>query len=262
MTWNRIDAVVRRHFYVTIHSPTRLIELAFWPVIDLVLWGMITTFLAGSATELPIPVSFFLGAVILWDLVFRSKNAVALCLLEEVHSQNLISMFASPITPTEYLTGAVLWGLTKVAWTWSVMSVLAWALFHFGVLRIGAELGIFAAVLIVYGISLALVVIGCVLRFGYAADELTWALAGLVVPFSAVFYPVSALPGWAREIATVVPPAHVFEALRASLAGRPDAWGSIAFAMALAILYVGAGFAFARAMFRQLLRRGSITRYM
>lgn len=262
MNRGRIDAVIRRHFYVTIHSPTRMIELAFWPVIDLVLWGMITTFLSGSATELPIPVSFFLGAVILWDLVFRSKNAIALCLLEEVHSQNLISMFASPITATEYLTGAVLWGLTKVAWTWSVMSILALALFHFGVLRIGPELGIFAAVLIVYGISLALVVIGCVLRFGYAADELTWALAGLVVPFSAVFYPVSALPEWARAIATLVPPAHVFEALRASLTGRPPAWGSVPFAFALAVVYVGAGFAFARAMFRQLLRRGSITRYM
>jgi ABC-2 type transport system permease protein len=262
MNRNRIDAVVRRHLYVTIHSPTRMIEIGFWPVIDLVLWGMITTFLAGSATELPIPVSFFLGAVILWDLVFRAKNAIALCLLEEVHSQNLISMFASPITATEYLTGAVVWGLTKVAWTWSVMSILAWTLFHFGVFQIGPGLGIFAAVLIVYGISLALVVIGCVLRFGYAADELTWALAGLVVPFSAVFYPVSALPGWARAIATVAPPAHVFEALRASLAGRADAWGSIPFALALAVVYVVAGFAFARAMFRQLLLRGSITRYM
>jgi ABC-2 type transport system permease protein len=262
MSSNRIGAVIRRHYYVTIHSPTRMIELGFWPVIDLVLWGMITTFLARSATELPIPVSFFLGAVILWDLVFRAKNAIALCLLEEVHSQNLISMFASPITATEYLTGAVAWGLTKVAWTWSVMSVLAWALFHFGVLRIGPELGIFAAVLIVYGISLSLVVIGCVLRFGYAADELTWALAGLVVPFSAVFYPVSALPAWARAIATFVPPAHVFEALRASLAGRGSAWGSLPFAAGMAVVYVGAGFAFARAMFHQLLRRGSITRYM
>jgi len=171
-------------------------------------------------------------------------------------------MFASPITPTEYLAGAVAWGLSKVAWTWSVMALLAWALFHFGVLRVGPEIAVYAAILIVFGIGLALVVIGCVLRFGYAADELTWALAGLVVPFSAVFYPVSALPGWARAIAGVLPPAHVFEALRATLAGRTSAWGSLPLAATLAVLYAGAGFAFARAMFRDLLRRGSITRYM
>jgi ABC-2 type transport system permease protein len=262
MRTNRIAAVIRRHFYVTVHSPTRLIELGFWPIVDLVLWGLITTFLAGAGTDLPIPVTFFLGAVILWDLVFRSKNAVALCLLEEVHSQNLISMFASPITPSEYLTGAVAWGLVKVVWTWSMMALLAWTVFHFGVLRIGPQIAGFAAVLIVYGISLALVVIGCVLRFGYAADELTWALAGLAVPFSAVFYPVSALPGWARSIAALVPPAHVFEAMRASLAGRSASWGSLPLAAGLDVLYLAVGFAFARAMFRQLLRRGSVTRYM
>jgi ABC-2 type transport system permease protein len=262
MNPDRVSAVVRRHFHVTIHSPARMIELGFWPIVDLVLWGMITTFLLRAGAELPVPVSFFLGAVIMWDLVFRSKNAVALCLLEEAHSRNLISMFASPITPTEYLAGAVVWGLTKVAWTWSVMVLLAWGLFHFGVLNVGPEIAVFAAILIVFGIALALVVIGCVLRFGYAADELTWALAGLVVPFSAVFYPVAALPGWARDIAAVLPPAHVFEALRASLAGRAASWGSLPMAAVLSMGYAAAGFGFARAMFRGLLRRGSITRYM
>ena len=262
MSAARIEAVIRRHWYVTIHSPTRLIELGFWPVVDLVLWGLITTFLLGAGAELPVPVSFFLGAVIMWDLVFRSKNAVALCLLEEAHSRNLISMFASPVTPTEYLTGAVAWGLTKVAWTWTVMALLAFGLFHFGVFQVGPILAVYAAILIVYGISLALVVIGCVLRLGYAADELTWALAGLVVPFSAVFYPVTSLPGWAQAIATIVPPAHVFESLRATIAGEPAAWGSLPAAAGLAVLYLGLGFAFARAMFMDLLRRGSITRYM
>ena len=96
---HRILAIVRRHLYVTIHSPTRMIELGFWPIIDLLLWGMITTFLRRSGSELPIPVSFFLGAILLWDLVFRSKNSVALCLLEENHSRNVISVLASPVTP-------------------------------------------------------------------------------------------------------------------------------------------------------------------
>ena len=134
MNPGRVAAVVRRQFYVTIHSPTRLIELAFWPIVDLILWGMITVFLLRSGVDLPTPVAFFLGGLLLWDLVFRAKNGVALCFLEEIHSQNLISVLASPITSGEYLTGAVVFGLGKVAVTWTVMAGLAWALFSFGVL--------------------------------------------------------------------------------------------------------------------------------
>jgi ABC-2 type transport system permease protein len=258
----RVLAVVRRHFYVTIHSPTRMIELAFWPVIDLCLWGMITTFLSREGEGLPIPVAFFLGAVLLWDLVFRAKNSVAMCLLEENHSRNVISVLASPVTPGEYLTGALLFGLGKVAVTWSVMVILAWTLFAFGVFTLGPALTLYALVLILFGIALSLVVIGCVLRFGYAADELAWALAGIVVPFSAVYYPVGVLPGWARTVATVIPPAHVFEAMRAILAGQQSAWGSVWFALGLDMVYLGIGFAFARSMFAALLRRGLVTRYM
>lgn len=262
MNASRIAAVVRRHSYGMLNSPTRLIVFAFWPLLDLLLWGLITTFLRQAGEELPIAASFFLGAILLWDLVFRTKNSVALCLLEENYSRNVISVMASPITPGEYVGGAVVFGLAKAAVTFAVMSVLAWFLFAFGVLGFGPMLAVYAVVLVVFGIALALVVIGCVLRVGYAADELTWVLAAVLMPFAAVFYPVAALPGWAQAVAYFMPPAHVFELMRAALADREPAWGSLWVAVALDAVYLAAAFAFARAMFAAFLRRGLITRYM
>jgi ABC-2 type transport system permease protein len=262
MSTGRVAAIVRRHFYVTIHSPTRLIELGFWPIVDLLLWGIVTTYLRRADAELPIPVSFFLGGILLWDLVFRAKNSVALCLLEENHSRNVISVLASPVTPGEYLAGAVMFGLGKVAVTWTVMAVLAWILFAFGVLTLGPIVAVYACLLLLFAMALALVVIGVVLRFGYAADELAWALAAVVLPFSAVFYPVTALPGWAQTAATFIPPAHVFEAMRGLLAGRDPAWGNLWTAGMLDVVYLGAAFAFARTMFGTFQRRGLVTRYM
>jgi len=258
----RVAAVVRRHSYGMFNSPTRLITFAFWPLLDLLLWGLITTFLRRAGTELPIAASFFLGAILLWDLVFRTKNSVALCLLEENYSRNVITVMASPVTPGEYLGGAVAFGLLKTLVTFGIMSVLAWVLFAFGVLQIGPMLALYATILIVFGIALAMVVIGLVLRIGYAADELTWVLAAVLMPFAAVFYPVAALPGWAQTIATLMPPAHVFELMRADLAGHAAAWGSLWAAIVLDVLYLVAAFMFARAMFAAFLRRGLITRYM
>ena len=258
----RVTAVVRRHSYGMLNSPTRLITFAFWPLLDLLLWGLITTFLRQAGTELPIAVSFFLGAILLWDLVFRTKNSIALCVLEENYSQNTIAIMASPITPGEYLGGAVTFGLAKALVTFVIMAVLAWALFAFGVLQVGPMLAVYALVLIVFGIALSLVVIGLVLRVGYAADELTWVLAAVLMPFAAVFYPIAALPGWAQSIAAFMPPAHVFELMRAGLAGQAPAWGSLWTAVVLDVAYLAAAFAFARSMFGAFQRRGLITRYM
>ena len=262
MNARRVAAVVRRHSYGFLNSPTRIVVFSFWPLLDLMLWGLITTFLRRAGTELPVAVSFFLGAILLWDLVFRTKNSVALCLLEENYSRNVITVMASPITPGEYLGGAVAFGLVKTFVTFAVMSVLAWALFAFGVLQVGAMLAIYAAILVVFGIALSLVVIACVLRLGFAADELTWVLAAVLMPFAAVFYPVAALPGWAQTVAWLMPPAHVFELMRADLAGVPAEWGSLWTAIALDAAYLAAAFALARAMFTSFLRRGLITRYM
>jgi ABC-2 type transport system permease protein len=169
---------------------------------------------------------------------------------------------ASPITSGEYLAGATVFGLGRVLVTFTALSALAWALFEFGVLDLGPMLGAYATILIVFGIALALVIIGCVLRFGYAADELAWALVAILTPFAAVFYPVAALPGWAQAISAVVPPAYVFEYMRDVLAhsGPPPArlWAAVG----LDLLYLAGAFAFARSMFVRFLRRGDITRYM
>jgi ABC-2 type transport system permease protein len=123
-------------------------------------------------------------------------------------------------------------------------------------------LAVYATILIVFGIALSLIVIACVLRLGFAADELTWVLAAVLMPFAAVFYPVAALPGWAQTVAWFMPPAHVFELMRADLAGVPAEWGSLWTAIALDVAYLAAAFALARAMFTSFLRRGLITRYM
>ena len=59
-----------------------------------------------------------------------------------------------------------------------------------------------------------------------------------------------------------MPPAHVFEAMRAVLAGRSPPWGSILVAVALDVVYLAAAFAFVQAMFRAYRRRGFVTRHM
>ena len=43
----RIRAMLRRHLYLLRSSWPRLFELAYWPTVQMILWGFITQFLAG-----------------------------------------------------------------------------------------------------------------------------------------------------------------------------------------------------------------------
>jgi ABC-2 type transport system permease protein len=107
-----------------------------------------------------------------------------------------------------------------------------------------------------------MIVLGIILRFGPGADILAWGLAVLMMPISAVFYPVDVLPQWAQVIARGLPTSYVFEGMRAVLAGKPTPWGSLGIAFAIDFVYLFAGLAFARSMFGVLRKRGYVTRYM
>jgi ABC-2 type transport system permease protein len=262
MSRQRIFGVYKRHYYATTRSFPRILDTLLWPFVDLALWGLVTTYLQDQDVHVATPLTFLLGGLVLWDIVFRTKNQVAVTFLEELWSRNVIGILASPLTPAEYLTGAVLWGLTTVAVAWALIAVFAWILFSFGVTVLGVSLVAFGAALVVFGVALALVVLGLVFRFGWGAEIMAWALAMMVLPFSAVYYPLATLPGWAQTVSSALPTSHIFEAMRAILAGAPAQWRELAVAFGLDAVYLVGAFAFARWMFATLRRRGYVTKFI
>jgi ABC-2 type transport system permease protein len=262
MNGRRVLALVRRHLYVTSRSFPRLMDWLFWPAIDLMLWGFLTSYFRRAGAEVPTGVGFLLGGFLLWDILFRSENGIALAYMEETWSRSVVNLLASPVTPGEYVAGAMLWGLARVAVGWSIISILSWLAFGFSAGSYGVALAPFAGALLLFGVALSMVVLGLVLRFGNGASILAWAITAMCMPLSAVFYPVSVLPGWARDVTTVLPTAQVFESMRTVLAGGAIPWDRLGWAFALDAAYLGLALWFARSMFATLRRRGYVTRFM
>ena len=46
MSWHRIRVVIRRHVYVLWRAPHRWFDIAFWPLMDVILWGSLGTYVA------------------------------------------------------------------------------------------------------------------------------------------------------------------------------------------------------------------------
>lgn len=215
----RIFAYTARHLYLYKRSLPRLMEVFYWPVLDLVVWGFVSIYLSKQKGELPDFITFFLGALILWDILFRSQQGISVSFLEDVWSRNLLNIFVSPLSPAEYITSLLFLSIIKLLLTSAVMVTLAWLLYSFNVFLLGFTLIPLVLNLIVMGWSIGIITTALIMRFGQEAEVLAWGIALLFQPVSAVFYPVSVLPGWVQGIALFVPSAHVFEGMREVVVG-------------------------------------------
>jgi ABC-2 type transport system permease protein len=258
----RIRAVARRHAYVLQRAPQRWFDVVFWPVVDAVLFGSLGVYFSRQSHTGKSGVAFLLTGILLFHVVFQAEISVSTGFMEETWSRNLLNLLVTPLTEAEYVAGVALFGLLKLAIGVSVVAVAAFALFAFNITTLGLSLIPIVALLLIVGWSVALFVVGLVLRVGQGAEILAWGLLALVMPLSGVFYPISALPGVLQPIAVVLPTTHVFAAARTVVAGHALPWSQLGMGAAgtvglsvLSLLYV-------TRMLATFRRRGYISRHV
>jgi ABC-2 type transport system permease protein len=235
-------------------------EIIYWPLLDLLVWGFITVYLAQYRQNLPGFVTFFIGALILWDILFRSSQGISVSFLEDVWAKNLLNLFASPLSYAEYIFALMLVSVVKLVTVASIMAVLAWLLYSFNIFLIGISLIPFVLNLIVMGWAIGIITNALILRFGQEAEVLAWALGFFFMPVSAVFYPVSVLPLFLRTIAHFVPASHVFEGMRGVISSGVFPLEELIWSSGLNAVYILGAFLFFRWNFIVVKRKGLLVR--
>ena len=235
----RIWGLVYRHLALYRRSWPRVLELMYWPILQMVVWGFVTAYLAGVQNNTAgIAAGMLLGGVLLWEVTLRSQMGFSISFLEEIWSRNLGHVFVSPLRPRELVAGLMAMSVIRVAVGVSPAVLLAWLLYGFGLFSMGPVVVAFFAALLVMGWAVALGVTSLILRYGAGAEALAWSVLFGLTPFSAVFYPVSVLPAWLHPVAYSLPSAHVFEGMRAALLDGTIAWGPLGAAFALDVFWM------------------------
>ena len=140
MKIHRIAAMVIRHLYLYKRSLPRLMEVFYWPFLDLMVWGFISIYLARFKGALPDFAAFLIGALILWGILFRSQQGLSVSFLEDMWARNLLNIFVSPISPVEYITSLMLVSIVKLLLASAVMVLFAWLFYSFNIFLIGIAL--------------------------------------------------------------------------------------------------------------------------
>lgn len=254
----RVRALCRRHGYLLLKSWPRLVSIAYYPTVTMVLWAFLTLYLAPTNSFLKSAPGFFIGAVLLWDVLFRGQLGVSLTFIEEIYSRNLGNLFVSPLRLHEFVAGQLAMSVMRTLIGVGSACLFAWLLFHYSIFSMGLPLVAFFFCLLMFGWAIGLAVSAMLLRYGLGAEELAWAAIFLVAPVSGVYYPVAVLPHGLQAIAWALPPAYVFEGMRGVLLRSEFDWGLLRDALLLDGMYLAIAALLFAAAIRGARRRGTL----
>ena len=237
-----------------------MMDIIYWPSVELVLWGFLSMYLQKNQADAPSAATFLIGAVILWNVFRRSQQDVTIAFLEDIWYRNLLNLFVSPLKITEYLIGGILVAIIKNAFVIVYMSILGFFFYKFNIFSLGLSLIPFFINLLFFGWAVGIFISAIIFRYGTETQILAFSLAFLLQPISAVFYPLSVLPVALQRIAEFLPLTHVFEGMRGVLNAGTFSWNHFWFATILNAVYMVLTALFYAHLFKQVRKRGLISK--
>ncbi len=260
MNWQRISALVLRYTFLYTRSMPRILEMFFWPVMELLVWGMLTQYLQTGPFKVPGFIKFLLGAMIFWDILYRAQQATTISFLEDIWARNLLNIFVAPVRISEFIVATYCVGFVKILITVAGLSAMAAVFYHFNVLSMGFALIPLFINLLVMGWAVGMVTTGMIMRWGQASEALAWGIPFLIQPFCAAFYPLDSMPAWIRPISLAIPATHVFEGMRAVLAGQGLSLKCVLYAAGLNLIYLIVAALFFRFMYGKAREQGLLAK--
>ena len=213
----RIAAMVLRYWYLLRSSWARLTELIYWPAVQMLMWGFLQTYLSQQTGMFAQAGGVLIGAVLLWDILFRGQLGFSISFLEEMYARNLGNLMISPLRASEFIVALMIMSIIRLAIGMVPVTLLAIWFFGFNLWALGLALVAFFLNLMLTAWAVGILVSGLVLRNGLGAETFAWSIMFLFLPLTCVYYPVSVLPGWLQVFAWALPPTYVFEGMRALL---------------------------------------------
>ena len=238
MKIRRILSLMLRHLYLIKASFPRIIDLIYWPTVQIILWGFISKFFTMHSTYFNNTVGIILTAAILYDFLFRSSISYNMLFLEEIWSRNLINLFVSPLKISEIVVALTCTALIRTLIGLVPAVLIAIPLFGISLMDLGLPLLLLLLSLYLFGITLGLLVTAGLVRFGPSFENIAWASLFFIAPLGCIYYPVEILPNWLQVVALALPLAHIFEETRSILIANTVDYVNIYNALALNLVYL------------------------
>jgi ABC-2 type transport system permease protein len=223
MSLERIRAVLLQEVYITLRSVEVLVDLPFWSLMTVVVFGFVTKFLA-TVMNPTIAQYLYLGTL-MWEVMRVTQYSMSLGALWNVWSHNFSNMFIAPLSMAEYVIAQMISGAIKALVLFALVALIAAWVFDFNLFSMGlGTLTLAFLNLLWFAYSIGLFILGIIFRLGTRIQALAWGLVLIFQPLTAAYYPLAVMPPVLQTVARAFPPTYVFEAARASLSAPEVRW--------------------------------------
>jgi ABC-2 type transport system permease protein len=239
INFGRVWAIALRYFYF-FAKLDHLADLFYWPALDIVLWGITSEWIQqGQTATFPHIALAILTGLVFWQIVWRGNYEISVNLLQEFWNRNLVNLFSTPLKLSEWVIAVMIVGLLKILISLLFGAFLVYILYTLNVFSLGWAFLPFCFSLTISGWFIGFICASIMIYYGQRVQMLSWIVIGVFAPFSAVFYPVSALPEWAQTIAHALPMTYIFEAMRSVLNDGIFPWKLFNISLLLNAVYLG-----------------------
>jgi ABC-2 type transport system permease protein len=254
MNFQRISAIYKKYFY-NFFRLDQFTELFFWPILDIFLWGITMVWIQqlGSTVSIAVPV---LTALVFWQIVWRSNYEVSVNILNELWGRNFVNLFSTPLKPIEWVVSLMMLGVTKNIITVIFGATVISFLYSINIFDLGLPFLPYAVSLVISGWWCGFLSSSIIIYYGQRMQMLAWVAGYIFSPLSAVFYPLSALPGWLQTISKMLPMTYVFEGMRTCYEKGVFSWVDYLSSMAINLLYFVGSVVFFLFMFEKSREKG------
>ncbi len=258
MSLNRIIGLFLRHFFLIKSSLPRILDLIYWPTIQIILWGFISKFFTAYSDYYTNTVGVILTCAILYDFLFRSSISFNMLFLEEIWSRNFTNLFIAPMRISEIITALVVTALIRTLIGLVPAILITSPLFGISILNLGIPLFFLFLSLYIFGITLGLFVSSGLLRYGPAFENIAWSSLFLLAPLGCIYYPIEILPDFFQNVARGLPLVYIFEEARSILVNQVVNYSNIKNAFLLNAIYLFVGISLFYYSFSQARKKGSL----
>jgi len=259
MSFQVIKAILLQEFYITKHSLEVIVDLFYFSVVNIVVFGFVSLYLTGSNN--PQAAHFILVGMILWEIIRVTQYSISLGSLWNIWSRNLSNMFVAPLSFMEYMIAEIIAGAVKAILIVALVGAISHFVFKFDILQLGIiNLLLFFINLTIFSWSIGIIILGLIFRYGTRIQALAWGIIFIFQPLTAVFFPVRILPDFMQKIAYALPPTFIFEAARANVSNTATNWNYILISFGENIFYFILALFFFILMFNKSKETGQFAR--